>query len=298
VMNYSKLSKNPKLFARFTGLTPEEFNRLFRKIEKEYPKFEIGRLSRKDRINAIGQGSKFKLDLKDRVIMFLCYYKMYITEEMTGFLFDIHQSNVNRNIRRLEPLMEGCLPTPKKMKKKVKRIGTLEELEKMFPELKAFVDGTEQEIPRPKNRRRRKSYYSGKKKKHTVKLQVITNKDGLIIDKSKHHKGRVHDYDMFKKRKSRLPPDVELGGDSGYQGIQEDFPNLKSRIPIKKPRGGKLTKEQKKYNKKLSKERVVVENSIGKSKRFQIMGQKFRNRLGGYDMKTEIVCGLVNFKIL
>lgn len=298
MMSYSKLSKNSRLFARFTGLTLEEFNRLFRKIEKEYPKFEIERLSRKDRINAIGQGSKFKLDLKDRIIMFLCYYKMYITEEMAGFLFDIHQSNVNRNIRRLEPLMEVSLPTPKKIRKKVKRIGTLEELEKMFPGLKAFIDGTEQPIPRPKNKRKRKSYYSGKKKRHTVKLQIITNKNGLVVDKSKHHKGRVHDYEMFKRRKLRLPPDVELGGDSGYQGIQENFPDLKSRIPIKKPRGGELTKEQKKHNRKLSKERVVVENSIGKGKRFKILGEKFRNRLGGYDIKTEIVFGLVNFKIL
>ncbi|MBL7170046.1 MAG: transposase [Candidatus Aenigmarchaeota archaeon] len=297
-MSYSKLSKNPERFDRFIGLKPEEFNRLFQKIEKEYPQFEIERLSRKDRINAIGQGRKPKLSLKEMVIMFLCHYKMYITEELTGFLFDINQSNVNRIIRKIEPLMERCLPTPKKMRKKIKRIGKLEELEKIFPELKAFVDGTEQPIPRPKNRRRRKSYYSGKKKKHTVKLQVITNKDGLVIDKSKHHKGRTHDYEMFKKRKPKLPPDIELTGDSGYQGIQKDFPNLKSRIPIKKSKGGKLTKEQKKYNKKLSKERVVVENSIGKGKRFKIFGEKFRNRLNRYDMKTEVVFGLVNFKML
>jgi len=297
-MSYSKLEKNPKRFERFTGLTPEEFNRLFRKIEKEYPQFEVERLSTRDRINAVGQGSKFKLSLRDRVIMFLCYYKMYITEELCSFLFNLNQSNINRNIKRLEPLMEKCLPTPKKMKKKVKRIGKLEELEEIFPELKAFVDGTEQPIPRPKNKRRRKSYYSGKKKRHTVKLQVITNKDGLVIDKSKHHKGRTHDYEMFKKRKPKLPPDVELGGDSGFQGIQKDFPNLKSRIPIKKPKGGKLTKEQKKYNRKLAKERVVIENSIGRGKRFKIFGEKFRNRLSRYDIKTEVVFGLTNFKIM
>lgn len=298
MMTYSKLAKNPKRFERFTDLKPEKFNRLFQKIEKEYPQFEIERLSRKDRINAIGQGRKPKLSLKDTILMFLCHYRMYITEELTGFLFDINQSNVNRIIRKIEPLMEICLPTPKKMKEKVKRIGSLEELEKIFPGLKAFVDGTEQPIPRPKNKRRRKSYYSGKKKKHTVKLQVITNKNGLVVDKSKHHKGRVHDYEMFKKRKSRLPPDVELGADSGYQGIQKDFPNLKSRIPIKKPKGGKLTKEQKKYNRKLARERVVIENSVGRGKRFKIFGEKFRDRLGRYDMKIEIVFGLTNFKML
>ena len=298
MMSYSKLSKNPRLFARFTGLTPEEFDRLFQKIEKEHPRFEVERLSKRSRINVIGQGRKFDLPLKDRVIVFFVYYRLYITYALSEFLFNLNQSNIHRGIKKLEPLIERCLPTPMKMKKKAKRIGTLEELEKIFPELKAFVDGTEQEIPRPKNRRKRKSYYSGKKKKHTVKLQVITNKNGLIIDKSKHHKGRVHDYNMFGKRKPRLPPDVELGGDSGYQGIKEDFPNLKSRIPIKKPKGGKLTKEQKKHNRKLAKERIVIEHAIGKMKKFGIMGKKFRNRLNGYDTMTEIVGGLVNFKIM
>ena len=120
MMGYSKLSKNSRLFARFTGLKPEEFNRLFQKIEKEYTQFEIELLSKKDRINAIGQGRKPKLCLKDMIIMFLCHYKTHITEELTGFLFDIHQSNVNRIIRKIEPLMERCLPTPKKMYKKVK----------------------------------------------------------------------------------------------------------------------------------------------------------------------------------
>ena len=118
MMSYSKLSKNPKQFERFTGLSPEKFNRLFQKIEKEYPQYEVERLSKRPRINAVGQGSKFKLSLRDRVIMFLCYYKMYITEELCGFLFDINQSNVNRNIKRLEPLMERCLPTPKKNEEK------------------------------------------------------------------------------------------------------------------------------------------------------------------------------------
>ena len=79
MMSYSKLSKNPRLFARFTGLTPEEFDRLFQKIEKEYPQFEIERLSRKDRIKSIGQGRKFNLPLKDRVIMFFGIYQALVS---------------------------------------------------------------------------------------------------------------------------------------------------------------------------------------------------------------------------
>ncbi|MEM2760416.1 MAG: hypothetical protein QXU32_06190 [Nitrososphaerales archaeon] len=69
----------------------------------------------------------------------------------------------------LEPLVKECIPLPKKVYKNARRARTIEEVEKYFPGFKAFIDSSEQEIPRPMNRRRRKSYYSGKKKRHTVK---------------------------------------------------------------------------------------------------------------------------------
>jgi hypothetical protein len=55
---------------------------------------------------------------------------------------------------------------------------TIDEVEKYFPGFNALIESTEQEIPRPKNKRKRKSYYSGKKKKHTVKTQFMVNSDG------------------------------------------------------------------------------------------------------------------------
>jgi len=60
------------------------------------------------------------------------------------------------------------------------------EVEKYFLGFIAFIDCTEQEIPRPKDRMRRKIYYSGKKKKHTVKNLYTGKELGLIIYKTKH----------------------------------------------------------------------------------------------------------------
>lgn len=77
------------------------------------------------------------------------------------------------------------------------------------------------------------------KKRHTVKTQVITNKDGIIIHKTPHVHGKKHDYELFKRKHPPLPSDIEINGDLGYQGIENDFPEIKSRIPIKKPKGGK-----------------------------------------------------------
>ena len=54
-----------------------------------------------------------------------------------------------------------------------KRLKTPEEVEQYFPGFLAFIDSTEQQIPRPVDKKRRKMYYSGKKKKHTaVKTSV------------------------------------------------------------------------------------------------------------------------------
>ena len=68
---------------------------------------------------------------------------------------------------------------------------TIEEVERHFPGFIAFTDCTEQQIPRPENRGRRKTYYSGKKKRHTVKTQLMVNNCGIIIHKTNHKKGHI-----------------------------------------------------------------------------------------------------------
>lgn len=299
MLSYEKLLKKPKTFKTFTGLTSEQGNVLYTKIEQQYSKQERKRLGRKNRKRAIGAGRKFKRSVQDRMLMTLMYYRLYITNELLGYLFDLDQSTISRDVKYIEPVIKSCIPIPEKMTKRTQRIGTIEELLELFPEMKAFIDATEQEIPRPKNKRRRKNYYSGKKKKHTVKTQIMVNKKGLILHKTKHKNGKKHDYDLFKKTKPPpIPPKVKIGVDLGYYGIEKDYPDLNVNIPVKKPKGKELTKKQKRQNKKLRKERVVVEHTISRMKKFRIMGDEFRNKLTRYDRMTSIVCGLVNFTLL
>jgi len=298
MLTYTKLVKKPKIFRTFTGLKVEEFDDLYPKVESKYQEYEAKRLSRKDRKRAIGAGRNFNLDLIDRLLMLLVYYRLYVTYCLSGFLFDLDQSNVCRNIKYLEPVVKACIPLPQKMHKKVRRIGDIEELLKYFPEMEAFIDATEQEIPRPKNKRRRKNYYSGKKKKHTVKTQIMVNKKGVILHKTRHIRGRRHDYDLFKEAHPSVPPEVEIGMDLGYEGVKKDFPSLKTKLPVKKKKGKKLSRSEKRYNKKFSSKRVIVEHSIGMVKKFSIIGNEFRNRLKRYDDAFSIASGLVNFRLM
>lgn len=298
MLRYNFLKKKEDLFKRFTGLTLKEFDLVFEEVKLKYPEHEKKRLEREDRQRAIGAGRPFSLDLRNRLLMLLVYYRMYTTCILTSFLFDIDAGNVCRDIKMLEPLVKDCIPLPQKIHKTVKKIGKVEELEKLFPELLAIVDATEQEIPRPKNKRRRKNYYSGKKKRHTVKTQIVVNTDGLIVHKTNHVQGKKHDYDVYKKDTPFIPPEIEMEGDLGYQGIKKDFPDRKTKLPVKKKKGKSLTKKEKRYNRKLAKERIVVEHSIGKLKQFKILGTKFRNNLHRYDDVFSIVCGFVNLRIL
>ena len=167
-----------------------------------------------------------------------------------------------------------------------RRLRTIEEVEEFFPDLKAFIDATEQEIPRPNDSKKRKSHYSGKKR-HTVKARLIVNGKDLVVYKTNHARGKRRDFPI-KRNRPDLPEGVRPVMDMGYDGIQNNFPELKPMIPFKrraKGRGHKgeteqeLTPHQKAFNRALSKARVVVEHTISRMKKFNIFGTEHRNRL-------------------
>ncbi len=266
-MSYSKLCKKPLIFRSFTGVTVSEFESICNEIEHNYEEHERRRLLSRTRIRDIGAGRPFKLKVKERFVMLLVYYRLYITYTLSGFLFDLDQSNVCRDISMMEPLIKECIPLPKKIYKRTRRLRTIDEVEEYFPGFKAFIDSTEQEIPRPKNKRRRKSYYSGRKKKHTVKTQLMVNSEGLILHKTGHRSGRKHDYDIYKHNHSITPSQVENIVDLGYLGIEKDFPTVKSVLRIKKKKGTLLSCDERTYNKNHSRLRIIVEHTICKNQK-------------------------------
>lgn len=307
MLNYTVLSRNPSHFRNFSGLELQEFNTLNQKITENYNSYEQKRLQRENRKRAIGAGHPFNQSLTDRLLMLLIYYHIYTSSTLLGYLFCVSQTSVLKNIRRIEPLVSEVLPLPRKEYKNVRKLETVDEIEVLFPGFKAFLDATEQEIPRPKGKRKRKTHYSGKRKKHTVKTQLTVNKQGLIVHKTAHVKGSMHDYTLYKHSHPCLPETVRLDLDLGYLGIRDDYPKLNCMLPFKRKnpgrgkigvKAGELSGEQKAFNKALATERVVVEHTNSRVKKYRIFGDEFRNRLKHYDVMTGVVCGLVNFRIL
>jgi Helix-turn-helix of DDE superfamily endonuclease len=89
-----------------------EFYSLYNEIESIYPEYEIKCLSKqkKNRTRGIGAGRHFKHSVRGTFRIILVYYKLYITHTLSGFLFDLNQSNVHRDIRYMEPLVSSCIP--------------------------------------------------------------------------------------------------------------------------------------------------------------------------------------------
>jgi hypothetical protein len=301
LLSYDRLSRKPLLFKSFTGLAVQQFNDIFdEEIIKRYAKHEIQRLSKiKDnRERELGAGRPFKLNLENRFLMLLVYYRLYITYTLAGFLFDLDQSNVYRDIQKIENLIRKCLPIPQKIYKLTKRLQTPEEVEKYFPGFLAFIDSTEQQIPRPTDNKRKKNFYSGKKKRHTIKTQLMVNNQGIVIHKLRYKKGRKHDYDIYKKNHPITHQEVVNVFDLGYLGVEKDFPEQKSAIPNRKKRNLGLSQEEKEHNKSHSKKRIIIEHTICRLKKYRIMNEVFRNRLRKYNKVSDIVTGLVNYKIM
>jgi transposase len=275
-----RFQSRPRTFRAITGLSIEKYNELYKELLPLYEKSELKRLSKSKRQRKIGGGRKKELLLEDQLMMLLMYYRLYVSQEFLGIIFNLHNCNVSRQINYLEPLLSQIFKIPTKKISLSDAELTEEEI------IKFFVDATEQPIERPKKKQKR--YYSGKKKKHTLKTQIITDKKGKIRAVTKSVPGKKHDKKLFDETKPILPEKSNLTGDLGYYGANG------ITLPNKKPKGTKLSKEEKQFNKELSKQRITVEHSFGKMKIYQILSQRFRNPRNKHSLIFKNIAGLHN----
>ena len=86
--------------------------------------------------------------------------------------------------------------------------------------------------------------------------------------------------------------------DLGFLGVEEDFPQQLSSLPFKKEKDCELTVQQKEYNREHSRRRIAIEHVICRIKKYRIMNDIFRNRLKKYDKVSDMVSGLVNYRMM
>jgi len=108
-------------------------------------------------------------------------------------------------------------------------------------------------------------------------------------------KGRRHDYHLFKNSKIHIHQQTEIIVDTGYQGIQNN--HSKTRKPQKRFKKKPLTKSDKKNNKIINADRVLVEHVIRKIKIFRIMAERYRNRRKRFGLRLNLIAAIYNFEL-
>lgn len=108
--------------------------------------------------------------------------------------------------------------------------------------------------------------------------------------------GKRHDFRLFKESKTQIHPAIGVVTDTGFQGLQKI--HAKTQMPKKRSKKNPLTKEDKRNNQQLSKERVLNENVIGRLKRFKILSDRYRNRRKRFALRFNLIAGIYNLELV
>ncbi len=134
------------------------------------------------------------------------------------------------------------------------------------------------------------------KKTHSVKNNILSLPDRRIMFLSQTFNGSVHDKKICDEQPLKLPVGTNIWQDTGFVGHSPFGINV--RMPMKKPKGKELTKEQKEQNREISRFRVLVEHAICGAKRCRIVKERLRcHKVGFDDLVMELACGLHNYRI-
>ncbi len=276
-----------------TGLSYQEFVNLLPTFEKAYLDLLRQKPNRKRKV---GGGKKGKLPTIESKLFFILFYlKAYPTFDVLGYMTDRDRGKCCNSVHILIRVLKRTLG--REIVLPERKITSVEEFLEKFPEAKdVFFDGTERRIQRPKNKKRQNKLYSGKKKANTRKNVVMSDEKKRILFLSPTKSGRRHDKRILDKSMLKLPDDVGKWADTGFQGLNKLYKNVV--IPKRGTKKNPLSLADKADNKVISSIRVTVEHAIGGVKRFRVLTDVLRNKIGVFDdMAIEVCSGLWNFHL-
>lgn len=297
-MNYTYLIKHKHLFPYVIGITYNQFEKILPKFSFALRQAEHKKAYEKMRIRDLGGGRKptLKTD-RQKLFFILLYYKIYPTYRFAQIIFEFEYSNIFYWQKFLEKVLEQALGY--ELALPAVKVNGLSMLLEVCPLLRNFiVDATERRIQRPKDNKTQALYYSGKKKCHTVKNQILINPyNRRILSASTTVFGTIHDKKLLEEDGTiyRAPPNSHGLGDLGYQGVKEDNPLLRFATPLKRKAKIDLTEAEKATNKALSSVRVRVEHTLSYMKHFSILKNTYRGRERKNNLFFRNIACLYNF---
>jgi len=261
-----------KQFRRYTGLYRRTFEEMLECVK-------VAKLRERKHPT---RGVESSLSIEDQLLMTVMYWREYRGQFHIAADYGIHQSTVSRIIREIEDLLiksrKFSLPGRKSLRTKDGKYEVV------------VVDVSETPVERPKKKQKRK--FSGKKKRHTLKSLFIIDAKSKQILCVLIASGRTHDFKILKDSKIHISETIQLLADSGFQGIHKI--HLNSEIPKKNTKNKKLTKEEKKENRQLAKERICIEHVNRVMKIFLILKYPYRNKQRRFGLRVNLLAGIYN----
>ena len=306
MITYTKLLQHPTAVPSLIGMSLTEFDQLCLEFAEAHAQ-RLGEATltcrtKTPRQRAVGAGAQHRYDLRDRLLLTLFWLRVYTTYEVLGFFYDLNKTNIEDNLKGVLATLERMTSfTFEKPKAERPKLRSPQAVMDAFPAVRLVIDAKEQRIPRPQSskdeRDQQKPYYSGKKKAHTLKNQIAVRPDGQIEAISDSVPGgATHDVTLL--RRTDLLGQLGAGEaamlDKGYDGIQNDYPDVPLYQPYKARRNHPLSYAQKAYNRFFARYRIIVEHVLAQMNRFQVLVQVFRHKRESHGQIVRVVAGLVN----
>ena len=301
MFRYEEIIQHPSSFRNLTGISVAEFRQLYTQFVPLWEQSEQRRLQREKRARAIGAGRKYELELRSQLVLTLVWLHLYLTTETLGLLFGVDKATVSRNTRRvvgvLRQLGEDTVwwhEPPDKSEGK-----SLEQVLVEHPDLLAVLDVMEVNVQRPQNAAQEKVRFSNKKKTHTRKVGLIVNEQGCIRGVTESRPGCTHDLTLMRQSGLLpcIPTETTVIGDKAFHGLQTDLPLHSVGIPFKPGKNTPLDVAQKWANRDLSRQRIIVENSICELRHFYSLSNRFRHAVRWVSEVVYAIIALVNPRI-
>lgn len=287
-MNLKALTHYPEDKVRaLVGLSPAALGELLLAALPEIQRRRHHEQANKPtRRRKVGGGRKRLRKPYQEVLLTLVYLRHNVAFCVVGLLFGVSADVAENTFHEIVGVLKDVCPANRWEAEK--RWTKKEPSWKPDEVDQVIVDSFETPVPRPSIEPKQRALYSGKKKDHTLKTEILTNLNGDILDVDAGYRGpksdkKVHEQSAVAKQF----PHATVKGDLAYKGLPH------SEVPHKKPRGGELTETQKQENRAFASGRVRVEHSIRRVKAFRIVRDEYRLATGLFRRTCFCVVGLV-----
>ena len=294
-MNLAQLQAYPKDRVRaLFGLEPAALGQLLAVALPPLLERRLqGQQAKQGRKRAVGGGRSRKLLPYREVLITLVYLRHNVSHAACGAMFGVSADICENSFHEAVQLLRDVCPAERwdAQKKWTKREpswhpDTLDQV---------LVDSFETPVCRPSLPEKQRRLYSGKKKRHTLKSQIVTDAKGEVLAVEAGHPGPTSDKRLYEgSAAAQAYPRAARRADLGYVGVPEMLLPHKRVRGKAGQRGPELTEAQREENRWAASQRVYVEHGVRRVKAWRILRDEYRPGTGLFPMIAAATVGLVH----